>query len=148
MPVVSISCSGRLCFVPGRRRLTRDVAYSADSVKKLRISINWRWTPQSSPSVFESGDIGAMTVSWGPEKNTKITGRSDRIFGPKGAPEGSQMENFQWKGCNLYHDAEVSFHAVPQKDMFVEEINAFVGAIDGHPLHRFTGLTKEDRCSA
>lgn len=36
---------------------------------------------------FESGDIGAMTVSWGLAKDTKLFRRPDRIVGPRGGAE-------------------------------------------------------------
>ncbi|TBL73266.1 Gfo/Idh/MocA family protein [Paenibacillus thalictri] len=37
---------------------------------------------------YESGDIGTMTISWALAKDTKMTNRNDRLFGPKGGVQG------------------------------------------------------------
>ncbi len=79
---------------------------------------------------FESGDVGAMTVSWGLEKNTKLSGRPDRIVGPKGGAEAVPGANFHWD-LDLYHDGGKTSHQLPQKDLFAEELSAFVEAVDG-----------------
>ncbi len=80
---------------------------------------------------FESGDIGTMTVSWGLEENTPLSGRPERIIGPKGGAEMEKMKEFGWPGVYLYHEGEKSYHDLPQKDVFVEEISGFVDSIRG-----------------
>ncbi|CAG7615284.1 Gfo/Idh/MocA family protein [Paenibacillus allorhizosphaerae] len=72
---------------------------------------------------YESGDTGAMTVSWGLPKKTKIRTRcADRIIGPKGAVEaigggkwnvyiGDQIESLELQHGHLH---EKQFRAFAQ----------------------------------
>ncbi len=88
---------------------------------------------------FESNDIGAMTVSWGLEKDFRLPSRPDRIIGPHGGAEAVSTENFNWD-LQLYHNGGQSLHKLPQGDLFEEEIRAFVEAVDGVREAPFYGI--------
>lgn len=79
---------------------------------------------------YESGDIGAITVSWGLAKKFKMGGRPDRIFGPKGGAEGS-FNNFGIPALKieLFEGENRETVEVPQPDLFKAEFEAFVDAI-------------------
>jgi predicted dehydrogenase len=80
---------------------------------------------------YESGDIGAMTVSWGLAKKFKMGGRPDRIFGPKGGAEG-QFNNFgnPVMKFELFEGGNRETVEVQQPDLFRVEFEHFVDAIN------------------
>lgn len=80
---------------------------------------------------YETGDMGTMTVSWGLDKNWKMNGREDRVFGPRGGAEATGMADFQWTGFNVYRNGAVEYHEMPRKDLFLEQVELFVSSVEG-----------------
>jgi myo-inositol 2-dehydrogenase/D-chiro-inositol 1-dehydrogenase len=84
---------------------------------------------------YESGDIGACTVSWGLAKNFRMHGRPDRIIGPKGGAEG----NFNTFGnktlqIDLYEGENKETIEMPQPDLFMVQFQRFAEAVEeGRP---------------
>jgi myo-inositol 2-dehydrogenase/D-chiro-inositol 1-dehydrogenase len=83
---------------------------------------------------YESGDIGAMTVSWGLAKKFQLKGRPDRIIGPEGGAEGS----FNSFGADVHVDLCIGDGkesiVFEKEDLFEAELRLFAKEIDtGEP---------------
>ena len=82
---------------------------------------------------YASGDIGTMTISWCLAKDTKMTPRPDRIFGPKGGAEGA----FNTFGVNagkeivLFEGDRVETIPLEIRDLFKIEFEKFAAEIAG-----------------
>jgi len=82
---------------------------------------------------YASGDIGTMTISWCLAKDTKMTPRPDRIFGPKGGAEGA-FNTFgasAGKEIVLYEGDRIETVPLEIRDLFKIEFEAFVDGIEG-----------------
>jgi predicted dehydrogenase len=75
---------------------------------------------------FESGDIGTFTVSWGLPDGFQLTGRPDRIIGPKGGAEGAVNGQL-----TLYEGSRVEQVAFEGRDLHEVELELFAEAVRG-----------------
>lgn len=77
---------------------------------------------------FESGDLGAFTVSWGLAAGCQLRGRPDRIVGPAGGAE------FEVNRClTIYRGDAVEEIAIEPKDLWKVEVELFAQAVGGGP---------------
>lgn len=78
---------------------------------------------------YASGDVGAMTTSWGLAAQCKMHGRPDRLFGPLGGAEG---DTNAW--LDLYQGEQVERIQITTQDLHQQELALFARAItDGMP---------------
>jgi len=75
---------------------------------------------------FESGDIGTFTVSWGLPDGCQLTGRPDRIVGPKGGAEGAVNGEL-----TLYEGNRVEHVSFDGRDLHQIELELFAEAVRG-----------------
>jgi predicted dehydrogenase len=80
---------------------------------------------------YESGDVGAMTVSWGLPKKTKIRTRcNDRILGPLGAVES--LGGGKW---NIYIGDQTETVELSHGHLHEHQFRAFAKALqEGNPF--------------
>jgi predicted dehydrogenase len=77
---------------------------------------------------FESGDLGTFTVSWGLPAGSRLTGRPDRVVGPRGGAEGAVNGTLR-----LYEAERVEEVDVHGRDLHQLELELFAGAVGGGP---------------
>jgi predicted dehydrogenase len=77
---------------------------------------------------FESGDLGAFTVSWGLPAGFQLKTRPDRIFGPKGGAEGAVNGRL-----TLYEADHVEHVDLVPRDLHQVELELFAQAVAGGP---------------
>ena len=80
---------------------------------------------------YEKGHVGSMTVSWALAQDTVITGRPDRIVGPKGGAEGVNFHDFTWEGFNLFHESSCQFVSIPKINVFERQVDFFIEYVEG-----------------
>lgn len=73
---------------------------------------------------YESGDIGALTVSWGQAAGTKLRGRPDRVVGPRGGAERTP------EGLRRYEGDAMEVVALPRENLHQKAFARFVKAIE------------------
>jgi predicted dehydrogenase len=77
---------------------------------------------------YESGDIGALTVSWGLPAGCKLRGRPDRVFGPCGGAERAP------EGLKLYEGDRVETVPLPRENLHQKALARFAEAVEaGRP---------------
>lgn len=84
---------------------------------------------------YASGDLAAMSVSWGLAAKTRVPGTPERLFGPKAVAIAGPFRNFTWEGFTVTEGERETFHDLPMVDPFQLQAEALVDAIEGRRRH-------------
>src|SRR5207302_5110906 len=79
---------------------------------------------------YASGDLATMTISWGLAAHSRLRGRQDRVFGPRGGAQGDVTNRLE-----LFEGDRTEIIEIQHENLHQKEFSLFTDALEhGKPV--------------